>query len=145
MANVCLPTPMVSDGTMLSVSGTLSIIRVPEPGVLSISSEPPIFSMFARTTSMPTPRPETAVTFLAVLRPGSQISALRSRMLSSVASSALRMPAAMAFSTSLSPSMPLPSSTMPMRISLPVWRAEICSRPISRLPAAWRSAGVSMP
>ena len=47
----------------------------------------------------------------------------------------------MAFSTSLLPSMPRPSSTMSIRIWLPDWRAEIDSRPISRLPALRRSAG----
>jgi hypothetical protein len=30
---------------------------------------PPIFSTFVRTTSMPTPRPETLVTFSAVEKP----------------------------------------------------------------------------
>ena len=31
---------------------------------------PPIFSMLVLTTSMPTPRPETLVTFAAVEKPG---------------------------------------------------------------------------
>ena len=38
-----------------------------------MSTVPPIFSMFVFTTSMPTPRPETLVTFSAVEKPGRKI------------------------------------------------------------------------
>jgi hypothetical protein len=44
-------------------------------GLLSTSMRPPIRSIFARTTSMPTPRPEIAVTSCAVDRPASNIRA----------------------------------------------------------------------
>ncbi len=47
---------------------------VPRPGSLSTSTVPLSSSIFDRTMSMPTPRPETSVTFSAVLRPGSQMS-----------------------------------------------------------------------
>jgi hypothetical protein len=56
---------------MLSVSGTQIRKRVPSPGSDSISSVPPNFSMLARTTSMPTPRPEIDVTLSAVDSPAS--------------------------------------------------------------------------
>ncbi len=71
IANVCPPAATVRLGRMLSVSGTRIRKRVPSPGSDSISSVPPNFSMFARTTSIPTPRPEIAVTASAVDSPGS--------------------------------------------------------------------------
>ena len=37
-----------------------------------MSTVPPIFSMFVRTTSMPTPRPENCVTRSAVEKPGQE-------------------------------------------------------------------------
>ena len=64
------PIETVSAGMMVSVSGTRRVMRVPSPGLLSTSTMPPIRSMLERTTSMPTPRPEMAVTSLAVDRPG---------------------------------------------------------------------------
>ena len=69
----------VSAGMMVSVSGTRRVMRVPSPSLLSTSTMPPIRSTFERTTSMPTPRPEMAVTSLAVDRPASKISASCSR------------------------------------------------------------------
>ena len=43
---------------------------VPGRGSDFRSTVPPICSMLARTTSMPTPRPEILVTFAAVEKPG---------------------------------------------------------------------------
>ena len=65
----------VSAGMIVSVSGTRRVMRVPSPGRLSTSTMPPIRSTFERTTSIPTPRPEMAVTSLAVETPGSKIKA----------------------------------------------------------------------
>ena len=47
---------------------------VPRPGVLVIAIVPRSASIWRLTTSMPTPRPETLVTCLAVENPGSKIS-----------------------------------------------------------------------
>jgi hypothetical protein len=60
---------------MASVSGSDSETRVPWPGVLVTSTQPPRCSMLLRTTSMPTPRPETSVTTLAVEKPGMKMTA----------------------------------------------------------------------
>ena len=49
---------------MASVSGILMVKLVPRPDTDFTSMVPPIWSMLARTTSMPTPRPETLVTFV---------------------------------------------------------------------------------
>ena len=70
MAKCWLPIDTVSAGMMVRVSGTRRVMRVPAPGVLSTSTMPPIRSTLERTTSMPTPRPEMAVTACAVDRPG---------------------------------------------------------------------------
>ena len=47
---------------MARVRGILMVNLEPCPTVEVSSTVPPIFSMLVRTTSMPTPRPETAVT-----------------------------------------------------------------------------------
>ena len=73
------PIDTVSAGMMVRVSGTRRVMRVPSPSLLSTSTMPPIRSMFERTTSIPTPRPEIEVTSLAVDRPASKISASCSR------------------------------------------------------------------
>ena len=61
-------------GRMASVSGSLIVSVVPRPGSLSSSTVPLRSSIFDLTMSMPMPRPDTSVTFSAVLSPGSQIS-----------------------------------------------------------------------
>ena len=55
------------------VDGSLKKKLVPSSGLLDTAIEPPTRSIFARTTSMPTPRPETELTCSAVERPGSKI------------------------------------------------------------------------
>ncbi len=52
------------------VSGILRRHVVPRPATDSTSTVPPIASILVRTTSMPTPRPETLVTAAAVENPG---------------------------------------------------------------------------
>ena len=130
---------------IVSVSGTRRITRRPRPGWFSRSIEPPIRSIFDRTTSMPTPRPEMALTWSAVESPGAKMSSSRARSLRPVTSDGLRMRAASARATSFSVSIPRPSSLISIRIWLPDWRAAMLSRPVSGLPTIRRAAGVSMP
>ena len=61
-------------GRIASVRGSLMMTVVPRPGSLSSSTVPLSSSIFERTMSMPMPRPETSLTFSAVLRPGIQTS-----------------------------------------------------------------------
>ncbi len=56
-----------------SVSGRKMRKVVPWPSSVVISTRPLIDSMLRRTTSMPTPRPETSVTFSAVEKPGAKM------------------------------------------------------------------------
>ncbi len=70
MAKTWPPTLTVSAGMMVRVSGTRMQSRTPWLGLESTSTTPPIRSILARTTSMPTPRPEMAVTSSAVERLG---------------------------------------------------------------------------
>ena len=58
---------------MARVSGRRSVTLVPAPGLLETSMVPRRLSTRCRTTSMPTPRPETSVTCLAVEKPGSKM------------------------------------------------------------------------
>ena len=63
----------ISEGRMASVKGSLIVIVVPLPRSLAISTVPLSSSIFVLTMSIPMPRPETSVTFSAVLSPGFQI------------------------------------------------------------------------
>ena len=56
-----------------SVSGNLTFTVVPAPIAVSTVTLPPTRSMFVLTTSMPTPRPLTSVTFSAREKPGRKI------------------------------------------------------------------------
>jgi hypothetical protein len=49
--------------------GILTLNTVPPPAALRTSTVPPRRSTLARTTSIPTPRPDTAVTVAAVENP----------------------------------------------------------------------------
>ena len=69
MAKRSPPDSTISAETMASVSGILMVKVVPWPATLFRSIVPPIFSILVFTTSMPTPRPDTAVTTAAVEKP----------------------------------------------------------------------------
>ena len=69
MANRSDTDSTINAETIASVSGILMMNVVPWPAVLFRSTVPPIFSMLVFTTSMPTPRPDTAVTLVAVEKP----------------------------------------------------------------------------
>ena len=58
---------------MASVSGILIEKVEPLPATDFRSTDPPISSMLLRTTSMPTPRPDTFVTFSAVEKPAAKM------------------------------------------------------------------------
>jgi hypothetical protein len=60
---------------MAMVSGRRKVTLVPCPGRLETSTAPRRLSTRCLTTSMPTPRPETSVTCVAVENPGSKRSA----------------------------------------------------------------------
>ena len=59
---------------MARVRGSLIESKVPWPGSLWRSTVPWSRSILDLTMSMPMPRPETSVTFSAVLRPGARSS-----------------------------------------------------------------------
>ena len=60
----------IKAATIASVSGILMVKVVPWPCSEWMSTVPPISSILVLTTSMPTPRPDTAVTACAVENPG---------------------------------------------------------------------------
>ena len=98
--------------------------------------------MFLRTTSMPTPRPDTSVTTSAVEKPGAKISIQTSLsgMLSDTS-----MPRSRAFFRIFSRFMPLPSSRTSITIEPPWCEAARVKVPVSDLPALIRSSGDSIP
>ena len=130
---------------MASVRGILIFRVVPCPCLLWTSTVPPVFSMLVRTTSIPTPRPETLVTFSAVEKPGMKMRRRISRSPMWVARSAVMMPRSMALRRTLSGSIPAPSSVISMLTCPPSWNARKCRRPVAGLPAATRASAVSMP
>ena len=70
------------------------------------------FSILVLTTSIPTPRPDTFVTFAAVENPGLKISPNASFSLIASASRSVMMPFSIDLDLSMSASKPLPSSTI---------------------------------
>ena len=68
-----LPTRRLIPSTMAKVSGKRMMKRVPCPVVEVTSTPPPSIRMLLRTTSSPTPRPETSLTVSAVENPGTKI------------------------------------------------------------------------
>ena len=67
------PASTISAETIASVSGILMVKLEPSPATDFTSMVPPIWSILVRTTSMPTPRPDTLVTAAAVEKPGAKM------------------------------------------------------------------------
>ena len=125
------------------VRGSLSVMVVPFPFVLSISIDPCRASMPRLTTSMPTPRPDTLVTSFAVEKPGARIRAKSSR--SGRMASAEIMPRSTALARMASLSSPAPSSAIFSRTLAPACSADRCTVPQGGLPFARRTSGLSIP
>ena len=102
------------------------------PGVLWTSTTPPRLSRFVRTTSKPTPRPETLVTSSRVENPGWKIRSTTARRLREAARSAVSCPQAATFSRMTSGSMPRPSSSTARMISPDCSRGQF-EAPVPRL------------
>ena len=110
------PTLTSSTGRIARVRGRLITNVVPLPRVERISMVPLSFWMLVRTTSMPTPRPETSDTWLAMEKPGrnTRLKLWRSSMV--LASSSVMRPFSSALARSRSAFMPRPSSAIRMTI-----------------------------
>jgi hypothetical protein len=87
---------------------------VPTPGMDFRSTVPPICSMLARTTSMPTPRPEILVILAAVEKPGIKIRLPISLSDFAAASASLASPCSTALARIRAISRPRPSSAISM-------------------------------
>ncbi|EXI76713.1 MAG: hypothetical protein AW07_00112 [Candidatus Accumulibacter sp. SK-11] len=97
---------------MASVSGSEMTNTEPLPNSERISIDPFSFWMFVFTTSMPTPRPETAEAFAIVEKPGRKIRLRLCRSSSVFASSSLMMCFSTAFARIRSGLIPRPSSAI---------------------------------
>ena len=137
-----LPTRIDMPSRIARVRGSTMRVVVPWPLRDMISTWPPMPWMLRLTTSMPTPRPETSLTSLAVEKPGAKISCHTS---SSLMVSETDRPLSRALASSLSRSRPAPSSITSMRMLPPWCWAESVRRPVRGLPAASRVSGSSMP
>ena len=99
---------------MASVSGILTVKLVPSPLVEVTSTVPPICSILVRTTSMPTPRPDTLVTLAAVEKPGAKMKRWICASDIFSISASVASPFASAVALIFSVSRPRPSSVMPI-------------------------------
>ena len=94
---------------------------VPAPGTLFRSMVPPIFSMLVFTTSMPTPRPDTAVTTAAVEKPARKMKRCNCVSLMPASSASVARPFFSTLARILSSGRPRPSSAISMMMWPPSW------------------------
>jgi hypothetical protein len=107
--------------TMARVSGNVMMKRAPLPGTFFTSMEPPSSFTLRRTTSRPTPRPDTSVVVSAVEKPGAKMS---STAWSSLTTSFWPMsPRERAFEMMRTGSIPPPSSLTSTQMLPPRWQA----------------------
>ena len=111
----------ISAETIARVSGILTVNLEPWPSLEDSSMVPPIFSMLVRTTSMPTPRPETAVTASAVEKPGLKMNCWICCSVSWATSASVVIWFLSAFCLIFSTLRPLPSSPISMMMCPPSW------------------------
>ena len=108
------PASTISAETMASVSGILMVTEDPSPATDLMSMVPPIWSILVRTTSMPTPRPETEVMAAAVEKPGAKMNLWIWASLIFSSSASVTRPEEMALALIFSVLSPRPLSAMQM-------------------------------
>ncbi len=111
----------MSAETMARVSGIFMVNSVPAPGSLDRSMVPPMRSMLVLTTSMPTPRPDTAVTAAAVEKPGRKMKDWICWSVMPASSVSLANPLATILLRICATARPRPSSPTSMTIWPPSW------------------------
>jgi hypothetical protein len=121
--------PTSSTRCTAAVIGTRSVVVVPCPRSVRSRTSPPSPSTVAFTASMPTPRPETSETPLAVESPGWKMKRTTSSGGRSEARSSWISPAATARRQTEARSMPRPSSATSIQIESRWRRASIRRRP----------------
>ena len=109
----------MSAATIASVSGILMVKLRPTPATDFTSTVPPIWSILLRTTSMPTPRPDTLVMVAAVEKPGVKMNLWICASVSFSASVSETSPCAIALALMRSVSRPRPSSATSMMMKPP--------------------------
>jgi hypothetical protein len=90
------------------------VTEEPSPDTDLTSMVPPIWSILVRTTSMPTPRPETEVTAAAVEKPGAKMNLWIWASVSFSSSASVTRPFCSALALILSVFNPRPLSAMQM-------------------------------
>ncbi len=125
------------------VNGSTSRKLAPWPWAVAVSMRPPMALTSARTTSMPTPRPASSDTLSAVLKPAAKIICASSA--SDASAPSANSPVERARSRMRARSSPAPSSRNSTPTSLPSWLTLMRISPLTSLPAATRTSGLSMP
>ena len=114
MAKRSLPASTISAETIARVSGILTVNIVPWPWVLFRSMVPPIFSILVFTTSMPTPRPDTAEIVAAVENPARKMNRWIWPSVIPASSASVARPFDSTFALMRSTARPRPSSEISM-------------------------------
>ena len=119
IAKAVEPREQTSSLAMVRVRGKRIVKIEPLPGVESTLILPLRVSICDRTIFMPTPRPESSLTLLAVENPGSNISSNIRSLLALAASWEEIKPFSSPFWVILAKSKPLPSSLTSITVWLP--------------------------
>ena len=108
---------------------------VPSPSSECTSTVPPICSMLVRTTSIPTPRPETLVTVSAVEKPGGedQVDRPRGRYIRAACSAVMTPLSTALAAIALAGRCRAPSSEISMLTWPPSWKARRARRALGGL------------
>ena len=130
---------------MASVNGRRILNVLPSPYFVLTSTSPPRASIFDFTTSSPTPRPDTSVTFSAVEKLGLNNKSIASLSVMTSACSCVIVPFSTAFAFTFSVSIPLPSSRTSITTLLPSWNASRKIEPTSLLPRSFLISALSRP
>jgi hypothetical protein len=142
-ATVVSPQRSITTCVTAVVSGRISLNDVPLPASVAVSIRPPIATTSERTTSIPTPRPASSVTLVAVEKPGAKIRLASSTSVGSADPSS--SPISRPLRRMRSRSRPAPSSRISTPTSLPSCESATMIEPAASLPAALRLSGDSIP
>ena len=118
---------------------------LPSPYTDLTSTSPPRASILDLTTSRPTPRPETSVTFSAVEKLGLKRRLIISSSDITAACSSVIVPFSIALFLTFSTSIPLPSSLTSITTLLPSWYASRKIEPTSFFPLSRLISALSIP
>src|SRR6188768_3349688 len=110
--NICPPASTLITVVIITLNGSMNRTVVPRPASEWIDTRPPIRATAVRTASIPTPRPESAVTSAAVENPGAKTRSVICASLRAASTSGAATPRSAATARTRWTSTPPPSSVI---------------------------------